>query len=330
MRNGLKLVFVALCLLVLAACGEQSQEEVVKDVVKKWTNTNYDIAATMELKTTTPARTYDIQAWHTAPSYYRVHVQQQGAEEGSAQIIIRNDDGVFVVTPAMKKTYKFQSDWPKQNSQAYLINALAEDLKADGKAQMNETEEAYVFELSTRNGDKTGMPTQTVAIDKKTLLPKSVTIFNKEKEEQIHIAFLSIDTKKKHAKEDYAVEKFDQSEHNSTASETQPFEIFYPNVQFENTLLANEEVIEDQGVQRSILTFEGDKAFTLVQQRANQQLAPVFASGDLLDLGFTISALTPNSITWEQNGMSFFIASTKLSQEDLIQVASSMVQSGLK
>lgn len=330
MRNSFQLLIAFFCVFLLAACGEQSQQDVTKDVVKKWMNTNYDIAATMELKTTTPARTYDIQAWHTAPAYYRVQVQQQGAENDSAQIIVRNDDGVFVVTPATKKTYKFQSDWPKQNSQAYLINALAEELQADKAAKMTVEEEAYVFEFATRNGEKTGMPIQAVTVDQKTLLPTKVAVFNKEKEEQMTIIFLSIDTKKQHTKEEYAVEKFEQGEQSNTASEATPFEIFYPNVQFDNTLLAEEQLIGEEGTERSILTFEGDKPFTLVQQRAKQQLAPVFAAGDLVDLGFTISALTPTSISWEQNGMSFFIASTKLTQEELIQVASSMVQSSLK
>ena len=41
------------------------------------------------------------------------------------------------------KTYKFQSDWPAHNSQAYLIGALSEDIKADKNATMTEEDDAY-------------------------------------------------------------------------------------------------------------------------------------------------------------------------------------------
>ena len=36
------------------------------------------------------------------------------------QIILKNDDGVYVITPSLNKSFKFQSDWPYNNSQIYL------------------------------------------------------------------------------------------------------------------------------------------------------------------------------------------------------------------
>ncbi len=44
----------------------------------------------------------------------------------------------------------------------------------------------------------------------------------------------------------------------------------------------------------------------------------------MADLGFTIGAITDNSISWEKDGVSFFIASTKLTREEMMEVASSM------
>ena len=51
---------------------------------------------------------------------------------------------------------------------------------------------------------------------------------------------------------------------------------------------------------------------------------PVFAPGDPVDLGFAIGAVTDQSISWEKDGMSFFLASSSLSKEEMIEVASSM------
>src|SRR5690606_11248583 len=126
---------------MIAACGSKSKEDVVKDLSNKWGNVNgYELDATMEIKTGSTPRVYDVNVWHTKPDFYRVKVTQQG--EDVTQMIIRHKEGVFVVTPSLRKTYKFQSEWPKQNSQPYLIGALAEDLLADENALMEETEDS--------------------------------------------------------------------------------------------------------------------------------------------------------------------------------------------
>ena len=55
--------------------------------------------------------------------FYRVNVTQAGSKD--SQMIVRNEEGVFVITPSLGKTYKFQSDWPAQNSQAIFDWCIA-------------------------------------------------------------------------------------------------------------------------------------------------------------------------------------------------------------
>lgn len=47
------------------------------------------------------------------------------------QIILRNKDGVYVVTPSLNKSFKFQSEWPYNNSQVYLLQSIVDDIKDD-------------------------------------------------------------------------------------------------------------------------------------------------------------------------------------------------------
>ena len=71
------------------------------------------------------------------------------------------------------------------------------------------------------------------------------------------------------------------------------------------------------------MTFGGDKEFIIVQEpalRPDNEMA-VSIEGDPVDLGFTVAALTENSIRWESDGVSFFIASEKLTKDELIEVA---------
>lgn len=325
-----------LSVIVLSACGKDSQEEVLQKLHEKWAEgKGYELDATMEIRTGNEPRVYDVNVWHTEPDFYRVKVSQQN--DDVTQMIIRNKEGVFVVTPSLKKTYKFQSEWPKQNSQPYLIGALAEDLLADENALMEETEDSYIFTAETRNNHKSIMPTQKITVDKKTLLPKSVSILDEAEEEQMLITFKKIDLGVQHKESEYAVEQFTEDKKPNVATEKEQesteFQTHYPVLAWGNTSLVDERRIENDGVERVILTFDGEKSFTLVQEPielGESATIPVFQPGDPADLGFTIGAITDNSISWEKDGISFFIASKNLTKEEMIEVAASVTAGGVK
>jgi len=324
---------------------------VLKKVNDKWAETNgYELNASMEIKSGGEPRNYDVTVWHTKPDFYRVEVMESGKDV--SQMIVRNADGVFVVTPTLNKMYKFQSDWPKKNSQAYLIGALAEDLAEDKNLVMKEEEKAYIFEAATRNSYKNSMPHQVIKVDKKTLLPTSVVIMNDVKEEQIRITFKKVKLGVQHAAKEYAVEQFtekddakgeqatptekdgqqEQEDKEAVGAEVEyeEFQTHYPVVNWAQ--LSNEKVVQEAGMERVILTFDGEKSFTVMQQPVTKEstMLPVSTSGDPVDLGFTIGAITDTSISWEKDGVAFFVASSKLTREEMVEVATSMTISSMK
>ena len=46
---------------------------------------------------------------------------------------------VYVVTPSLNKSFKFQSEWPSNSSQSYLLNPLLNDVKTDSSTTLEET-----------------------------------------------------------------------------------------------------------------------------------------------------------------------------------------------
>ena len=101
-----------------AACGAKSQEDVVKALNSKQKDlSGYKVDAKMTLKMGTDSQVYNVEIWHKDPSFYRVNLKN--AEKDQSQMILRNEEGVFVLTPALK-SFKFQSEWPQNSSQAYL------------------------------------------------------------------------------------------------------------------------------------------------------------------------------------------------------------------
>ena len=335
-----KLLFLFVTILVLSACGAESKEDVVKKLSNKWVDTKgYELAAEMSILTGDEPRVYDVEVWHTKPDFYRVQVSDTNAE--NTQMIVRNTEGVFVVTPALNKTYKFQSKWPTENSQAYLIGSLANDIKKDKTATFKEEGDNYVFETKTSNNHKSMLPYQKIYINKKTLLPTNVSILNENKEEQIHITFSKVSLGKTRAAAEYKIEqtpapKADGTEGTIVASaeiDDSEFETYYPLLKWEQVHNIDEKLMEVDGEKRVILTYSGDKEFTIIQQRSeagDSSIIPVFSPGDPVDLGVAIGAITDHSLSWEQEGMSFFIASSTLTKEEMIEVAASMTTGGLK
>ena len=360
LRSRIFTLLLVVVAIVLVGCGEASKEDVSKKLGDKWNDTKgYELQATMEIKTGSEPRLYDVDVWHTKPEFYRVHVTQEGKDD--SQMIIRNEDGVFVVTPSLGKTYKFQSDWPEQNSQAYLIGALSEDIKADKNAVMTEEDEAYVFETETRNNHRKVLPTQKIFINKKTLLPIYVSVLDENEEEQIRITFKKVTLGTARKADDYAVEinneesepvekekedeeavgedeEADEEAEGAADAEDAAddketgFETYYPAVEWDGVTLEVEESVKTKEGTRTFMTFVGEKEYTIVQERASrpEHKLPVSMDGDPVDLGFTVAALTENSIRWESEGISFFIASETLTTDEMIDVAVSMSSGEMK
>ncbi len=329
-------ILLMIMMLVLSACGADSKEDVLKKLSNKWVETKgYELDAKMEIKTGSEPRLYEVNVWHTKPEFYRVKVSQTG--EDMSQTIVRNKEGVFVSTPSLGKTYKFQSDWPEKNSQAYLIGSLAQDIEADKDSVMTESKDTYVFETKTRNSHQKMLPTQQIHISKKTLLPTKVSILNDQKEEQILITFdkITLGTSRSASeyKADTPTEDKKENENAAVDVEQQVFQTHYPSVEWESVTKLDEKVLKNEDQERVILTYGGDKEFTIIQSPISQDsgtLLPVMAPGDPADLGFAIGAITDHSITWEQNGIEFFIASDSMTREEMMAVASSMTTQNTK
>lgn len=343
MRKQIWLLVIVAVMLVLGGCGKPSKEDVMKKLSAKWNDTKgYELNASMEIKTGAEPRVYDVEVWHTKPEFYKVNVTQSGNEE--SQMIVRNQEGVFVITPSIGKTYKFQSDWPAQNSQGYLIGTLAEDMKADKAATMEEKEKEYVFKTATRNNHKTLLPTQKIHIDKKTLLPNKVTIHDEAGVEKIAITFAKIALGVEHKVAEYAVDmdkpkaEKDQVDSDKADSDEKATEgsmgrqTYYPAINWEGTTLSDEQVMKTENGQRIIMTFSGEKEYVVIQEPARKPMnqLPVSIEGDPVDLGFAVAALTEQSIQWEVEGVAFFVASDTLSKEELITVANSMTVTEVK
>src|SRR5699024_4709326 len=171
-KRSMIFAVIGFLLIVATACGSKSQESVVKKIDEKLTDMKgYKIAAEMKMKTGKEERNYDVDIWYQKgeTDLYRVGLDNE-AEEGG-QVILKNQEGVFVLTPALNKSFKFQTEWPDNSSQPYLYQSIVEDVLADKEAEFSAEDDHYVFTTKTNYQNNTNLPFQEVTFDKKSFTP---------------------------------------------------------------------------------------------------------------------------------------------------------------
>jgi outer membrane lipoprotein-sorting protein len=333
-----KLFMLALGLmtvLVLSACGEKSQEDVVNTLGGKLDDlAGYKAKAKMTLQMGTEPHTYDVEIWHKEPDFYRVDLKN--AQKDQNQMILRNGEGVFVLTPALNKSFKFQSDWPQNSSQAYLYESLVKDITEDKEAKFKATKDHYVFETKTRYQNNKMLPYQEITLNKKDLAPVSVKVMDADRNALVTVDFSKVDFNASFDKNDFNVQK------NMTGAQLdktvmadlkdQKFSVKYPEEMPGVDLISEKEVKIEDG-KRVVLTYDGEKSFTLVQEKTTVMPAtagPTNVTGELVDLGFTIGALTDNSLTWTNDGVDYMIASNDLTPEEMMTIARTVQGNAVK
>ena len=338
---------------IVTACGEKSQEDVIKDLEEKLDElTGYKTNATMTLQTGDEPQIYAVEIWHESPSAYRVVLNH--TEKDQSQIILRNEEGVFVLTPALNKSFRFQSDWPENNSQVYLYESLINDILIDPEREFSATEDYYKFQTNTNYTNK-NLNQQEVTLNKKELTPRSVQVMDAELSVLVEVEFEDFELNASFADDDFDMDRnmtgaqlqmdvptmIDENEsnvegevnedHEIAENEGEDFSVFYPMYEPQGTSFSHSENVVTESGKKVILSYDGEEPFTLIQHQSRVIEASVpikLSEGELVDLGFTFGVLSKEgdnqSISWSYEGTDFFLVSNKLDKEELSAVARSV------
>lgn len=334
------IVFIAL-MMIMTACGEKSKESVVDKLDKQVDSMNgYKADAVMKMSTGQEEQEYDINIWFKKDNYYRVTLSNDNDEKGS-QVILKNDDGVFVLTPELNKSFKFQTEWPENSSQPYLYQSLVNDVTEDKEAEFTTTDSDYVFLTKTNYQSNNNLPYQEIHFDKKTFTPTLVKVLDKDKKPLVEVTFTEFSMNASFKEDDFKIDEESNEEAEATSSEgdkvsdevkTDPLSILFPLYTAGSELIEKKEVSFDDG-ERVIMEFDGENKFTLVQEKLDvipTISLPKEVEGDIINLGFSIGALTENTLEWNYGGIDFHLASEELTKEELIEVAQSVTGQEVK
>lgn len=334
------LVLFLFMLLLLTGCGKYTVSDAIGEFGKNVENSkSYKLIGTMEINSDEEVFTYSLETYFLKDDFYKVVLINQ--TNNHEQIILKNTEGLYVVTPNLNKSFKFDSVWPENSSQAYLLKNLLNDMKNDSESTLEEVDDKYIIKSKVNYPNNEELEYQKVYLDKK-MIPEKVEVYNSSEVVKIKVNFKDVDLKAKLDEKDFKLEDLIDEEQNSNDAPNKECKeencdnsestsvtldsIIYPLYIPANTHLSSSETVNTETGERVILTFSGEKNFVLVEEvskASNEfEIIPVF--GDPLMLHESIGALSSNSISWSANNISYYLVGSDLSTSEMVNIASSL------
>ncbi len=186
---------LVLCgVFLLTGCKSYNERDIVKELENKLNKANsYFVQGEMEITNNEDIYTYSVEVSFKEKDNYKVVLTNTSNDH--TQVILRNSDGVYVVTPSLNKSFKFQSDWPYNNSQVYLLKSLIEDMSNEDGRSFEKNDKGYVFTTKVVYPNNEKLVKQTISLDKKLNIDV-VRVLDKDNNTQIKMKYNRIDWNK--------------------------------------------------------------------------------------------------------------------------------------
>lgn len=308
--------------IMLSGCNSSSEEDVISKFSKKVKEAKtYHVEGIFELKNNEESYTYDIKVDYKNEDKYKVSLINK--TNNHEQIILRNTDGVYVLTPSLNKSFKFQSDWPYNNSQTYVLQSILKDIENDTEKDFEEIENGYIITTSVNYSSKKELVKQNIYLDKDANITK-VEVINLENQPKIIMNFTKVDY-------DVSLDDniFNLTENTSAESDSETTVgnidgIVFPMYVPIDTYLTSQDVVSTNTGERAILTFNGDKSFTIIQEASNNEVLSISVDGEPQMILDTVGVVSDSYVSWINNGIEYSVISDDLSKEELLNVANSI------
>ena len=284
---------------------------------------SYLLEGVMEVAEGEDTKSYDVSVKYLKQDdqdYFRVAMKDSGMDQ--EQEIIRNAEGVFVVTPTLNQIFKFQGNWPSNSLKPYLLQSMRK-IAADESAQIEQTEEGYQISAGVIYPNNRNF-TQQEMVFSDDLKIKSVQIFDDDHVLQMKMLFSKVDYEPGLTAEDFQVPQ--QLEKETAAEPITDEDLPLMPMETFGAVLSNSSVVENDGKVQYVLEYTGEKNFTIVEEVAESEetTQTIIMSGSLVDGLNMVGRYDGNHMTSVINSVRYTIYSDDLSEEEMSAVLQSM------
>ncbi len=342
----MKKIFIIMLMGCLFITGCSSSKNIKKTVINKYSDSNgYKLKGNLSITNNDDIYNYDVEVGYKKDKYYKVILTNLA--NNHVQVILKNDEGVYVVTPSLNKSFKFQSDWPYNNSQVYLLNAISNDIKNDEKTKFKKENNKYIISTKVNYSNNSNLVKQKLEFGKKLNIKKA-TVYDNDGIAVITMIFDSIKFNPKFGKNYFSLDSVignntisNNSENENTNKKSNTNndnsskntgnvssidDVIYPLFLPSGTKLVNEEKVNKDIGERVIMTYDGEKSFLLVEETSDvfDEFTIIPSSGEPFQLIDTLGVMTDNSLSWESNNKEYYLVSDVMSKDEMVEVARSI------
>lgn len=326
MKKRILLLLFAIC-IIFVGCSLGSKKNIIESVNDKLSNLkSYKIVGELSISNNEDTYNYDVTVSYKERDNYRVSLINKS--NGHEQIILKSNDEVYVVTPALNKSFKFQSNWPLNNSQVYIFSSILNDINNDTERKVTKIDDGYIIETKVNYPNNIGLVKQKIYVDDDANI-KKIEVVNDSGIVEMIMSFNKVEEKPTFDSDFFElnsiisnIEVNDKKDEETSAIDNIIYPLYIPS----GTVLTHEEKIVKENGERVILTFDGEKPFLLVEETANVEkdfsIVPIF--GEPSFLNDTVGAITDNSLSWTSGGIDYYLVSDVMGKTELIEIANSI------
>lgn len=320
------IIVLIISLLCITGCGKISGKDVIHDFHQKYDKSSgYQLRGKFEVTNHDEVYQYELSVDMKKDGYYKVTFFNTSNQ--FQQIILKNDEGVFLLTPSLNKSFKFQSEWPYNHSQVYLLDALLRDIDKDSNYTFKNQKTSYMIQTKVDYPNNHKLSYQKILFDKNYHL-KKVVVFDENDSVCMTLMIDSLDYSPKFSNNYFDLDSIIDSDQEMEEQPTSVIEdVIYPLVLPDGTKLVNEEKVSKTNGERVIMTFDGEKSFLLVEETIDvfHDFMVIPTIGEPIPLMDTIGIMTDNSLSWSSGNMEYYLVSDVMNQEELVDIAQSIL-----
>ena len=193
MKKRLFLILMLTLVIFLTGCGKENKEKLRQNFINDTSSLKgYYMEGVLSITNNDDTYNYDVKVGFKKDDNFKVTLLNKG--NNYEQIILRNTDGVFIVNPSLNRSFKFQSEWPYNNSQSYLLHSIANDLKEDNSYTFEQKDNNYIFITKVNYPNNPNLVKEKITLDKNLNL-KEVSVLTKDNIPYIIFKVTSLDKK---------------------------------------------------------------------------------------------------------------------------------------
>ena len=313
---GVVIVIIALVLAFKPANVEKKLDSLYQDIEK------YEILGEMELTSGEDIKNYNLTVGYEMVDgldYFKVVMYDKSINQ--QQEILRNTDGVFVITPNLNQVFKFEGDWPLNSPKPYLLQNIKQVLASD--YTMQKEENTYVMNSVATYSSVPSLVRQEIVFDK-SMKPLSLVGYTADDQVVLRLSFQKVDFDPDFD-ESYFSTPNKTMEESVVSAELEYSLPWYPMQTFDAKLTNENVIVVNEGKQH-VLEFTGEKNFTIVQKEMvrNEELEVQVVSGTFVNELNLVGYYRENCLTVMSEQMEINVYSSELGMDEMLQVVQSL------